>query len=257
MIAVIKRAPEFSCAQLHWEGGLLEVRFHTNGGPFAWSPQAYSEVPELFAAIAADRDTRVVILTGTGDSFCGSLDVEGFRAVGSSDDLLYWQATHLLPNLFQIEALVIGAVNGPALVHAELPVVSDIVLCSDATVFQDRHMLQLGIVPGDGAHIVWPELLGSNRGRYFLLTGEELHAREARELGIVSEVLPQADLLPRARQLAQDLLRKPPLTLRYTRLCLIQRWRRLLQDDLSHGMLLEIANRGAVRAARSAPPPAP
>jgi enoyl-CoA hydratase/carnithine racemase len=54
------------------------------------------------------------------------------------------------------------------------------------------------VVPGDGMHIVYPLLLGMNRGRYFLLTGQTLNAQKALELGLVAEVLPPDKLLGRA-----------------------------------------------------------
>ena len=55
----------------------------------------------------------------------------------------------------------------------------DIVLASDDAVFQDAPHYPEGLVPGDGVHVLWPLLLGMNRGRYFLLTGEKLSAKQA------------------------------------------------------------------------------
>jgi enoyl-CoA hydratase/carnithine racemase len=96
-----------------------------------------------------------------------------------------------------------------------------------------------GVVAGDGVHIVWPLLLGPNRGRYFLLTGQELSAEEALRLNVVGEVLPADQLLPRARELARQLADKPITTLRYTRVALTQRLKRHLLDDLGYGLMLE------------------
>jgi enoyl-CoA hydratase/carnithine racemase len=94
-------------------------------------------------------------------------------------------------------------------------------------------------VPGDGVQVVWPLLLGMNRGRYFLLTGQKLSAQEALTLGVVSEVLPRDELLGRARTLAEQLLRQPPLTLRYARVVLTQQIKRLMLDNLGPGLALQ------------------
>jgi enoyl-CoA hydratase/carnithine racemase len=92
---------------------------------------------------------------------------------------------------------MIAAVNGSALIHAELAVLCDIVLAADTTEFQDAPHFPMGLVPGDGVHVVWPLILGPNRGRYFLLTGQKLFASEALDLGVVNEVMPRDKLLPR------------------------------------------------------------
>ena len=62
-----------------------------------------------------------------------------------------------------------------------------------------------GLVPGDGMHVVYPLMLGLNRDRYFLLTGQRIEAQEAKTLRLVNEVLPQAELLPRAWELAETM----------------------------------------------------
>ncbi len=222
--------------------GILEVRLHTDGGPLVWSEPAHRELSALWSDIADDYDNRVVILTGTGDSFCER--VGAFAPTARGWDKIYWEGKRLLRRLLEIEVPIIAAVNGPARVHAELALLSDIVLCAEHVVFQDSPHRLSGAVPGDGVHIVWPELLGANRGRYFLLTGQELSAQEALELGVVGEVLPNAELLPRAHELAEDLAVLDTVTLRYTRECLTMRWRRLLDHDLGYGLLLEGAAAG-------------
>ena len=115
----------------------------------------------------------------------------------------------------------------------------DIVLAADTALFQDAPHFMSGIVPGDGAHVVWPHVIGANRGRYFLLTGQELQARQALDYGAVSEVLPRDQLLARALELAQLIAAKPMLTRRYTRVALTQRIKRLLHEGLSLGLAAE------------------
>jgi|SRR5438477_1451902 len=218
---------------------VLEVRVHTDGGPLVWSPAAHRELGDAFADIAADAETKVVILAGTGDSFIASMDTQAFINDAAPWDVIWWEGKRLLTNLIDIEVPVIGVINGPATVHSEIAVLSDIVLAADTTVFADAPHFAYGTVPGDGIHLVWQHLLGTNRGRYFLLTAQTLSARDALEFGVVNEVLPLAELLPRARVLANDLATRPLSVLRYTRTALTMQLRRLLLDGLSHGLALE------------------
>jgi enoyl-CoA hydratase/carnithine racemase len=141
--------------------------------------------------------------------------------------------------LLDIEVPMIAAVNGPALRHSELPLLCDIVLASETAEFQDSAHFPTGLVPGDGMHIIYPLLLGPNRGRYFLLTGQTLSARQAYELGLVGEVLPKDRVLARAWELAEQLAKQPLLTLRYARVALTMDLKRRLQDLLGYGLALE------------------
>ena len=141
--------------------------------------------------------------------------------------------------LLDIEVPVISAINGPAWRHSEIPLLCDIVLAADTAQFQDSAHFASDVVPGDGMHIVMPLLLGMNRGRYYLLTGQTLDAAEGCTLGLVAEVLPPEKLMARAWELAEDLARKPTLLLRYTRLLLTEYLRRQMHDLLGYGLGME------------------
>ena len=88
-------------------------------------------------------------------------------------------------------------------------------------------------------HIVIPMLLGPNRGRYFLLTGQTLSATEAKKLGLIAEILPPQKLMNRAYDLAEILLRQSRLTRRYSRIALTQSIRNQMHDLLGYGLALE------------------
>lgn len=221
--------------------GVLEVTLHSDGGSLVWTEAAHRELPLLFADIAADPENRVVILTGAGDVFCEERSFEVWRAMEASARWakLHLEGKRLLENLLAIDVPVIGAVNGPARVHAELIALSDIVLASQTAVFQDAPHFAEGFVPGDGTHIFWPLVLGPNRGRYFLLTAQEIDADEALRLGFVHEVLAPDALLDRTRALAATLARASTLALRGTKAATTQRIKRHLLDDLGFGLALE------------------
>jgi len=227
-------------AELEREDGVCLVRLHSDGGPLVWGDGPHTELGYLFEDVGRDPGNRVVILTGTGDEFIAKLDQSW---VGGMDphkwDKIYQHGRRLLTNLLDIEVPVIGAVNGPATVHAELAVLSDIVLAAETATFRDAPHFRYGTVPGDGVHVVWPMILGPNRGRYFLLTGQRLSATDALELGVVNEVLPNANLLDRAWGLARDLARQPDMALRYARVCMTGAIKRMMSDQLGHGLALE------------------
>ena len=237
-------ATKYSCIHMRRERGILEMRFHTDNGSLRWGLVPHGELPDAFADVARDRDNRVVILTGTGDEWSGVRATPGQGSINpgltaNEFDRVHWEGRALLMNLLSIEVPVISAINGPAWRHGEIPLLSDIVLASDTAAFQDSAHFPNGLVPGDGMHIVMPILLGLNRGRYFLLTGQTLSAQEAKDLGLVAEVLPPDQVLARAWEHAEALTKRPTLLLRYTRLMFTEYLKKRMQDLLGYGLAME------------------
>ena len=232
---------KYQSIRMERRNGILQMTFHTDGDSLQWGSIPHQEVPEAFADIGSDRENLVVIMTGTGAAFTGPPGTPEStpKRTPQEWDKTYWEGKHLLSNLLDIEVPMISAINGPALRHSELPLLCDIVLAAEEASFQDSGHFINGLIPGDGMHIIYPMLLGLNRGRYFLLTGQTIEAREAKELGLVSEVLPRQDLLPRAWELAEQLTKQPPLVLRYTRVLLTQYIKRQMHDLLGYGLALE------------------
>lgn len=222
------------------KSGVLEVALHSNGGVLAFDGHTHEQFVDLFHAIGSDRENRVVILTGTGNAFMETISPDGFDFFTPQGyDKIYREGRKVLMNILDIEAPMIAAVNGPCRLHSEYILLCDIVLAAPSTVFQDKPHFELGIVPGDGVHLLWQEVIGSIRGRYFILTRQELDVRTAQEWGAVNEIVPPDKLLGRAHEIAEGIAKLPPLTSRYTRLALTQKLRRLIDEGVAYGLALE------------------
>lgn len=219
--------------------GILTMRVHTDGGPLLWTERSHRMLPDAFRDVATDAENRVVVLTGTGDSFLETLAFDRRAHTPAEWDKVADEGHRMLFDLLSIRVPVIAAVNGPVSIHAEVPLLSDIVIASATATFSDRAHFVADVVAGDGVHVVWPLLLGPNRGRHFLLTGRVLDAHEALDLGVVAEVHPPDRVLARALEIAAELNRQSLLTLRYTRSCLTLGLRRALDAALDHGIALE------------------
>jgi enoyl-CoA hydratase/carnithine racemase len=218
--------------------GVTEVRLHTDGGPLFWNATAHREIGDALVEVAGDRDTKVVIVTGTGDAFCPDIDRASF-AGPRQWETIWWEGKRIVKGLLELDVPVIGAVNGPAFIHAEIPLLADVVLAADTAVFADKTHFTRGSVPGDGVHLIWPYLLGPRRGKYFLMTAQEIGAQEAQQLGVVNEVLAPERLMARAWELALEWAAKPLPLLRYSREALNILEREHLLGGLSHGLALE------------------
>jgi enoyl-CoA hydratase/carnithine racemase len=234
------------------ETGVLEVAFHTSGGTLVFNGHTHEQFVDLFHAIGPDPDNRVVILTGTGEAFMESISLEGFDFFSPRGyDKIYREGKKVLMNILDIEVPLIAAVNGPVRLHSEYILLADIVLATPSTIFQDKPHLEFGVTPGDGVNLLWQEVIGSVRGRYFILTRQELDAKTAKEWGAVNEIVPADMLLARAVEIAEGLAKLPPLTTRYTRIALTQKLRRIIDEGVGYGLALEGIS--AADVARSMP----
>jgi enoyl-CoA hydratase/carnithine racemase len=222
------------------KSGVLEVALHTDGDTLVFNGYTHEQFVHLFHAIGSDPDNRVVILTGSGDAFMETITPHGFDFFSPRGyDKIYREGKKVLMNILDIEVPLIAAVNGPVRLHSEYILLADIVLVTPSTVFQDKPHFEFGIVPGDGVNLLWQEVIGTVRGRFFILTRQELNAEKAREWGAVNEIVPSDKLLPRAREIAEQLTRLPPLTTSYTRIALTQKLRRIIDEGVGYGLALE------------------
>ena len=222
--------------QLERHGGILTIRMHRDGQPARWSRGLLNAWNLLLAEVGADRDNEVVIISGTGDSWLAGVDERSFgQPVSQWDgdlvDEQYNDGVRVLERLVcDIDVPTIAVINGPG-PRLELALLCDLTLCAPDAVFGDGNF-RAGSVPGDGMYLVLRELAGAKRASYAVYTGQGIPAEEAQRLGIVNEVLPRADLLPRALELATQIMARPRTARRLTHGLITRAWQ--------HGLVAEL-----------------
>ncbi len=218
------------------ENGILLVRMHTKGGPVKWSFQMHQALAEAWTVIGHDPENEVMILTSTDPYWIGEFDHESFREVEASrnSDLKYntgyRDCTKLVENfIWDIDMPTIAAINGPGL-HTEFAILADITLCTPDFVLRDDHF-GISFVPGDGQTLVAQHLLGTKRAAYMMYLAKGIDARTAMELGAVNEILPKEQLIPRAREIAEIIMKQPRAIRRLSHQLTVRPWKRIIMDD--------------------------
>jgi enoyl-CoA hydratase len=184
----------------------------------------HDELTPLFRRIAEDRAAKVVVLTGAGDkAFCVGADFGGMQDNLDTDayedgfpDLMIGSAALVRAQL-AVPQPVVAAINGDAIgLGATMALFCDIALMAQEARLADPHV-NAGLVAGDGGAILWPMLMGLNRGKEFLLTGDIMGAEEAHRLGLVNHIYPREQLRDAASALAQRLGRGPQVAIQFNK----------------------------------------
>ncbi|WP_280260689.1 enoyl-CoA hydratase/isomerase family protein [Nocardia abscessus] len=186
----------------------------------AVNAELHRALAQVWRQLAADREARVVILTGSGRAFSagGDLDwITSFLDDTVARDESIREGAQIIEEMLRFPLPVIAAVNGAAMgLGASLAVLCDVVLMSDRAYLADPHVA-VGLVAGDGGAAFWPLLTPILRTREFLYTGDRIDAVTAVEVGLASRVVAADELLDESRKLAVRLAALPPEALRSTK----------------------------------------
>jgi 2-(1,2-epoxy-1,2-dihydrophenyl)acetyl-CoA isomerase len=191
---------------------------------------AYSEtmVHEILAALAEARDDdaiRVVILTATGRGFCSGGDISRdfqyparYRGHRLESMLEMRENIHaLIRFLYRFDKPVIAAINGAAVAGGlTLALACDFRIAAESARLGDTS-LKFALIPDEGGAYFFPRAMGMDRALKMSLLSEIYPARQALELGLVTEVVADGELMTRARALAQQLADGPPIAIRLTK----------------------------------------
>jgi enoyl-CoA hydratase len=203
----MKGYSDYQRLALERDGRVLTVTI-TGTGPLNFIDGTFhTELARIFGEIAADPDTDAVVLTASGRCFCAGGDIEWFRSMSEAekDHACSVEGRKIIIDLLELPQPIIAAVHGPAIgLGATVALFCDIVVAAPDAVFADPHVV-MGLVAGDGGAVIWPWLIGMNKAKELLLTGDRVKADKAERIGLVNRVVPADELLANARAQAQRL----------------------------------------------------
>nr|WP_294973269.1 enoyl-CoA hydratase/isomerase family protein [uncultured Pseudomonas sp.] len=207
----------------------------------ALNPEMLQAMVECLKAWEGDADVRVVALTATGPAFCAGADlkVSGTPQPGEMD--LLDNIVAFFDRLRVFPKPVIAAVNGLALAGGlETVLCCDFVIAAESARFGDAHS-NFGVFPGGGGAAILPRKIPENIAKYLLFTGDSLPAQDMKTYGLVSEVVPDGELLARVQAIGDKLADKSPLVLRRMKRVADEAADKSRADALRHE-LLELRN---------------
>lgn len=212
---------DYETIQISKENGIAVLTLNRPERLNAVNPAMHSELSTIFTAIDSDPEIRVAVLTGAGRGFCSGgdfgpgRDAQAPRKTGLT---LMQEARRIVDSILDLEKPIIAAVNGAAVgLGATIALFCDVVIAARNARFGDTHV-KMGITAGDGGAVIWPLLIGVNRAKQLLMTGDLINAEEAYNLGLVSQVTDEGEALDEAMKLARRLADGPSYAIQSTKI---------------------------------------
>ncbi|MDD2850867.1 MAG: enoyl-CoA hydratase [Desulfuromonadaceae bacterium] len=216
------------------QDGILTVQINRPEKKNALNTAMYGALADALLRADAEPAIRVVLLCGAGDCFTSGNDIAdfiNFPPTGPDSPVL-----RFLNAITATVKPLIAAVSGPAIgVGTTLLLHCDLVYASDTATFQ-MPFVSLGLCPEAGSTLLLPQLIGHQRASELLLLGNSFTAMRAEQLGIVTMMVPQAELMQTARCKALQLAAQPAAAVRMTKSLL----KRGTLDKLQETGLFEI-----------------
>jgi trans-feruloyl-CoA hydratase/vanillin synthase len=211
--------PNYECIKVESDDRVTTVTLNRPDKRNAMSPTLNDEMLDAMTKIGADRDTDVLVLTGSGESFSAGMDLQEYFRDTDNDPLLQEHVRWVMrewsyTKLRFLPCVTIAAVNGWCFGGAFMPLVScDLAIAADEATF-GLSEVNWGIIPGGLVTRDIAVSLSYRDALYYALTGESFGGQRAREIGLVNESVPRAELDGAVKELIGKIRRLNPQTLR-------------------------------------------
>lgn len=228
-------------------GAVLDIQMKALNGKLPTADhQGHRELTEIWRDVSADDTVRCAVLRGEGQGFSGGGDlglVQDMAQDFAVRSRVWKEARDLVYNVINCDKPIVSAMHGPA-VGAGLVagLLADISIASRGAKIVDGHT-RLGVAAGDHAAIIWPLLCGMAKAKYYLMLCEPVSGEEAERIGLVSLAVEEADLLPRAYDVADRLASGSQSAIRWTKYAL-NNWLRQAGPSFDTSLALEFMGFG-------------
>ncbi len=181
----------------------------------SFNRQMIAEWTQALHQVADDSRARAMVLTGAGRAFCAGGDAADMTVMQAADNVerknYLWKEIQKIPLAMErLEIPVIAAINGTARgAGLDMALMCDIRMCAQSSTFAESY-INMGLISGDGGTWFLPRVVGVSRALELLWTGRVVDAAEAERIGIVSRVLPDAEVRNEAMKLARSIAAQPP-----------------------------------------------
>jgi len=224
--------------------GVLEIVMTTRPGqklPTA-DARTHLEMTEVWRDFDADPEMKVALIRGEGSGFSAGGDlalVEQMAADPQARARVWREAKDLVYNMVNCHKPIVSAMHGPAAgAGLVCGLLADISIATRGARLVDAHT-RLGVAAGDHAAIIWPLLCGMAKAKYYLMLCEPVTGEEAERIGLVSLAVDDAELLPRAFDVARRLATGSQTAIRWTKYAL-NNWLRMAGPTFDASLALEM-----------------
>lgn len=208
---------------LERKGAILTIKLSSPEKRNAVDAFMHAELPQALREAALDRTIGAIVLTGdpAGRAFCAGGDLEWIRVLseGTGDDygVVMREGVEVLRAIIDAPQPIISMINGAAMgLGATLGLFADVSFMDENAKIADSHV-SIGVAAGDGGAVIWPLLIGPNRAKEYLMTGDPLTGKQAAEMGLVNYAVPTAELEAKTYAFAERMANGPRLGIEMTK----------------------------------------
>jgi enoyl-CoA hydratase len=228
------------------DGNVLTLTLNRPEKLNAVDARMHKELSTIFDEVNLEADIEIVVLTGAGRAFSAGGDATWMREL--ADVPGEWQrkaveSRRIWLSLLDLEKPLICRLNGPARgMCATIVSLCDVVIAADTATLADTH-LNMGLAAADGCNAIWPFVMGFAKAKDLLFNATVLTAGQAHELGLITQVVREAELDGAVAAYVAGLRKRPARALQWTKMAINAQMKQLVWPALESGLnLLEMSN---------------